>query len=562
MPIYMKFRKRVLGMHNNSIFTVLRATVKKYPWLIVFMLLSIIGSIVLALIPPLVLERIVNLLVGKQEVGIYWALIYFLFIALAGITDAGKEGAITVFGQKVTHSLRTLMVGKLTKLPADYYTRNQPGIVTSRLVNDVDTIELLFTSGIIGIFADCCKVVSILIIIWVKSSGLGILMILVTPVIFFITRIIQKKMLKAQISHRVAIGKVNNRVPETIRTIRMIHTFQAEDYFEDKYNNDIEEGYRAQAKTNFYDSIYSPIIIVISALIVALMIILSGMGGQMQVWFGMSVGTAVANIAYVSKVFTPLESIGMEIQTIQSAYAGIKRIDEFMKEPEKKPQDQKLILSELLEPKGALIKLKHVDFAYRESQPILQDFNLEIKAGEFVTILGRTGSGKSTAFKLILGLYSADKGEVLVFDHHADEIPDGFKRQIFGYVEQSFRAIPGNLRQQITLDDPKISEQMVNDALEVVGLAETINNLPDGLDTIMTKSLLSQGQWQLLAIARAIVANPPILLLDEITANLDAGTEQLVLKALIKASEKRTVVSISHRLQAIGNSRVVHLATE
>lgn len=549
-------------MRSNSIFTVLGKTVKKYPWLIIFMILSIIGSIVLALIPPLVLERIVNLLVGKQEVGIYWVLIYFLFIALAGITDAGKEGAITIFGQKVTHSLRTLMVNKLTKLPADYFTRNQPGNVTSRLVNDVDTIELLFTSGIIGIFADCCKVISILVIIWVKSIGLGILMVLITPVIFFITRIIQKRMLKAQISHRIAIGKVNNRVPETIRTIRMIHTFDAEDYFEEKYNNDIEEGYRAQAKTNFYDSIYSPIIIVISAVIVALMIILSGMGGQMQIWFGMSVGTAVANIAYVSKVFTPLESIGMEIQTIQSAYAGIKRIDEFMKEPEKKPQDHNLVLSELLNHKGALIKLKKVDFAYSENQPILNSFDLEVQTGEFVTILGRTGSGKSTIFKLILGLYSANKGEVLVMDHKADEIPDGYKRQIFGYVEQSFRAIPGNLFQQITLDDPEISEKMVKDALAIVGLEETINKLPEGLDTVMTKSLLSQGQWQLLAIARAIAADPPILLLDEITANLDAGTEQLVLKALIKASEKRTVISISHRLQAIGNSRVVHLTSE
>ena len=282
----------------------------------------------------------------------------------------------------------------------------------------------------------------------------------------------------------------------------------------------------------------------------------------MQIWFGMSVGTAVANIAYVSKVFTPLESIGMEIQTIQSAYAGIKRIDEFMKEPEKKPQDNNLVLSELLYHKGALIKLKKVDFAYSESQPILNDFDLEVQTGEFVTILGRTGSGKSTIFKLILGLYSANKGEVLVMDHKADEIPDGYKRQIFGYVEQSFRAIPGNLFQQITLDDPKISEKMVKDALAIVGLEETINKLPEGLDTAMTKSLLSQGQWQLLAIARAIAADPPILLLDEITANLDAGTEQLVLKALIKASEKRTVISISHRLQAIGNSRVVHLTSE
>ena len=297
-------------------------------------------------------------------------------------------------------------------------------------------------------FVDACKVISIMFMIFVKSRGLGILMLFVTPMLFFLTRIIQKRMLKAQLANRAAVGKANNHVPETIRNIRMIHNFHKEKYMESKYDGYILKSYRAMEKSNFYDAIYSPIILVVSAVIVAVMMILSAMGGEMQSFFGMSVGTAVAVIAYVGKVFEPLESIGMEIQNIQSAVAGVHRINEFLDEPERGEADRSIRCRQLLQSNMPCIELNHVRFGYNKSEPVLNGRSFTVKQGESVTLTGRTGAGKSTIFKLILGLYSPDSGSVRVFGVQAGRIPDREKRTLFGYVEQTFRMVPGTVAEQ------------------------------------------------------------------------------------------------------------------
>ena len=189
-------------------------------------------------------------------------------------------------------------------------------------------------------------------------------------------------------------------------------------------------------------------------------------------------------------------------------------------------------------------------FGYDESQVILNDVSLQIKKGERVTLSGRTGAGKSTIFKLLLGLYEPQKGKVLIWGVPSVDLPDAKKRKVFGYVEQSFHMVPGSVKDQITLYDAKISDTDVKKAAELTGLAKTIEALPDQYDTICTQDLFSQGQWQLLSIARAAAAEPEILLLDEITANLDAETEKMVLNALQRVSKNRTVISISHRTMA------------
>ena len=328
---------------------------------------------------------------------------------------------------------------------------------------------------------------------------------------------------------------------------------------ESKYDDYILKSYRAMEKSNFYDAIYSPIILVVSAVIVAVMMILSAMGGEMQSFFGMSVGTAVAVIAYVGKVFEPLESIGMEIQNIQSAVAGVHRINEFLDEPERGEADRSIRCRQLLQSNMPCIELNHVRFGYNKNEPVLNGRSFTVKQGESVTLTGRTGAGKSTIFKLILGLYSPDSGSVRVFGVQAGRIPDREKRTLFGYVEQTFRMVPGTVAEQITLFDSSISRKDAEKAAQIVGLHESIAKLESGYDTPCTESLFSQGEWQLLSIARAIAADPAILLLDEITANLDSGTEQMVISALKKASENRTVLSISHRLYEQTGGRQINI---
>lgn len=512
-------------------------------------IITVVGAVISALLPPLVLEQIINLLTSGSTVTIPLAISYFVLLALTSILDSLRESLLVVFGQKITHGLRSTLCEKFSNLPADMFVKQEPGAVVSRFVNDVDTVESLFTSGIISMFADACKVISIFAILFIKNKGLALVLLLLTPLIFLFTRMVQKRMLAAQIDNRIAVEKATNHVPETIKSIRTIHSLRKEKYMCEVYDKHIQDSYNAVEKTNFYDAVYSPIILIINAFVVAVVMLLSATGVPgIQSFFGMSVGTAVAVINYISSIFGPLESIGMEIQTIQSAVAGVHRIDEFLSLDERFETDENIDLNMLMESNRACVELQNVTFGYEPNSTILNNLSLTINTWEQITLSGRTGAGKSTIFKLLLGQYKADSGNVFIYGQDASKLPDNIKRKFFGYVEQHFRMIPGTVLEQITLFDESINREMAEKAAITVGLHSTICKLEKGYNTPCTSSLFSQGQWQLLSIARAIASEPKLLLLDEITANLDADTEQSVLKVLKRASENRTVISISHRL--------------
>lgn len=539
-------------MHKGSIKGIVKYTLIKNLKLTIAMFVTIVGAIIFALLPPLVLEDIVDNLTKGKGVSLEIAFLYFALLILAGMFDAVKEICITKFGQRVTHRTRSEMCQKLSSIRTAYFTQNESGAITSRFVNDVDTVEVLFSNGVISMFVDGCKVVSIVIVIFIKSKGLGLLLIAFVPVLYLLTRWIQKKMLGAQKANRIAVAKVNGHIPETIQNIRTIHNLVKEDYMEKRYDEKIQESYHAVDQSNLYDSIYSPIIVMISTLLIALLMIMAALGGEWQAFFGISVGTAVAVISYVGKVFEPIESIGMEIQNIQSAVAGISRINEFLTEKEEEAKDTRISLTTLLEEKNRGISFENVSFSYEDElgagRKVIDHFSFYVREGEMVTLAGRTGAGKSTIFKLLLGLYEPQEGKVCIFGKEAGMIPNKEKRRLFGYVAQSFYMVPGTVAEQISLFDKDISQEDVENAAKLVGLHQSILALKDGYSTVCTAFSFSQGQLQLLSIARAVVLNPPILLLDEITANLDSITEQKVFLALERAAQGRTLLSISHRL--------------
>ena len=534
-------------MKKQGLLSVLGRVLRTSGWMTPVLVLVIAGAVAAALYPPLVLEQIVDSLTSGQPVLLQAALLYLGALAAAGVLEAAQNVMITVFGQRITHALRSEMCAKLRRLPTLYFIRNDPGRIVSRFVNDVDVVDSLFTNGIVSMFADACKVLSILVVIFYKSTGLGILMLLATPLLMLLTHAFQKRMLQAQLDNRVAVEKVNNHIPETLRNIRMIHSFSAQGYMEQKYDEYILESYRATERSNLYDALYSPIIVFSSSLMISVLMVCASMGGGMRQFFGITVGTAVAVIAYVGKVFEPLENIGMEIQNIQSALAGVRRINEFLREEERVlPEDRK---EDANADEDSCIRFEHLRFGYDPDHPVLQDLELQVDWGETVTIAGRTGAGKSTLFRLALGLYEPDSGRVLVQGRDAAAIQDGEKRKLFGYVEQTFRPVPGTVADQIALFDDSITSGQVETAARLTGLHESILALEQGYDTPMSATPFSQGQLQLLSIARALAASPRILLLDEITANLDSETEAKVLRALENAAQGRTVISISHRLQ-------------
>lgn len=549
-------------MKNKSVGRVILNTIKEKWMLTAGIAITVVGAIVMALFPPLILAKIIDTITSGTMPAFYMIIIYFGFLLITGLMESTRETFLTVFGQKIAHSLRSALMDKYSCLTTSGLTSQEPGTVVSRFVGDADTVENLFTSGIISMFADACKIISIVAVIWFKNKGLAIVLLVILPFLFIFTRTIQKNMLEAQIENRRAVGRASGHVPETLHNIRTIHTLGKENYMAQRYDEYICESYAAIEKNNFYDAVYSPVILILNAIVVAVVMLFSASGNQtVLTFFGMSAGTAVAVINYISQIFAPVESLGMEIQTIQSAIAGVHRINEFFELDEFSVKKDLYIAENtaMAADSDVLVDFNNVTFSYDDDKNVVENFSFSIKKGEQVTLSGRTGAGKSTIFKLLLGLYDPDNGSVLIVGQKAIAIPDSEKRKVYGYVEQTFHMVPGTVKDQITLYDTLITDEDVIEAAKTAGLHDAIMELENGYDTICKPEDFSQGQWQLLSIARAAAAKPELLLLDEITANLDADTEKNVLDALNRVSENRTVISISHRTNA-RTGRIIEIA--
>ena len=524
-----------------GVISALKAAVRSHRILTVSTLLCVAASVAASLIPPLLLKNIIDRLTGGMPLLFTAVLLYFGSLVLEGTLSSAQETLLVLFGQKMTHALRSEMSQKLIALPASTLVGQNPGEVAARFSGDVDAVEALFTSGI-SMVADACRIISILAVIAVENTGLALVLLVILPLFAIFTRFVQKRMLAAQLENRRAVAAVSGQVPETLHNIRTIHALGLESYMEQRYDQRIGESYAAMEKTNFYDAIYSPVVFLLNAAVVGIVMLLSASGNaDVLALFGMSVGTSVAIINYISRIFSPIESLGMEIQTIQSAMAGVKRIDAFLNQPERAISQERKNTA-----RGDVV-LSHVTFGYGEKL-VLSDFSMTVKEGEQVTLVGRTGAGKSTVFRLLLGLYQPEKGDITIGSVNVSAIPDHERRACIGCVEQRFSRVPGTVLDQITLSDPTITEEMAQNAAKLAGMDDAIRALPNGYNTICTDGMFSQGEWQLLSIARAAAANPAVLLLDEITANLDAETEARVLEALRRASKGRTVLSISHRI--------------
>ena len=541
--------------NDRGVFAAVRMAAASHRLLTVGTVLCVAASVAASLLPPLLLARVIDRLTAGLPLSFLAVLLYFGSLALEGVLTSAQESLLVLFGQRMTHALRSEMSRKLSRLPAGTLAEQNPGEVAARFSGDVDTVEALFTSGIISMAADACRIVSIMGVIAVKNTGLALILLLVLPLFAVFTRHVQRRMLAAQLDNRRAVAAVSGQVPETLHNIRTIRALGLEDYMERRYDRCIGDSYAAMERTNFYDAVYSPVVLLLNAVVVGIVMLLSASGNaQLLTLFGMSVGTSVAIINYISRIFAPIESLGMEIQTIQSAMAGVRRIDAFLDQPER------TIPPARREAARGDVEFAHVTFGYGERH-VLKDFSMTVKQGEQVTLVGRTGAGKSTVFKLLLGLYQPEAGTVTIGGVKVGDITDRERRTCIGCVEQHFSRVPGTVLEQITLGDPQITGEMARAAAALAGIDAAIRALPEGYDTVCTEGIFSQGEWQLLSIARAAAADPAVLLLDEITANLDAETEARVLEALRRASVGRTVLSVSHRVYENLGGRTIEIRT-
>lgn len=533
---------------NRSIINVLKKNIK----IDLILCFAVFGVAIVSLIPPQILRYTIdhNLVPKSNDRLLISAITYMVVLLFIGTFDFMKEAVLTVLGEKITKEIRLEMMKKLKKINAMFFSTNESGTIVSRFTNDVDAINSLFTSGIASMMVDCLKIIGIVVSIWMFSSKLGSITLMLLPIIYAITRIFQKRMLKAQIENRIYVGKVTNHISESLKNVQMIKAFSKESYMEKNYSSYLLNNYKTIEKVNFYDSVFSPIIQLTRAAMIGFIVILSS---KQLNFLGISLGMVAASIDLISNIFVPIENLGMSLQNIQQAISGIHRVNDFFSEPEDPCTRSELKSIDII-PKREEVRLSfnNVTFQYEEGTDILQNISLHLNPQEKVTFVGRTGVGKSTLFKLVMGLIEPSKGSITINGIDVYSIPNSEKRKIFGYVAQSFHMINGTVADQISLRDESITKDQIETALDFVGLTDYVVSLENGIDTqVNSDNLFSQGQKQLLAIARAIVTNPPILLLDEVTANLDSITEEKFTSVLQKASHAHTILYITHRLSSM-----------
>lgn len=546
---------------NSLVIKSIVYVIRKNISITLLLIFTVCGVVIASLIPPQILKYIIdNNLVPKNSEGLLALAIGYIGVLLfIGIFDFMKEAILTVLGQKITKEIRLEMIEKLEKINSRFFSSYESGVIVSRFTNDVDAINSLFTSGIVGMMVDCLKIIGIVVSIWTFSLKLGVITIILLPIIYVITRSFQKRMLSAQIQNRILVGRVNNHISESIKNIQMIKSYSKESYMEKNYIKYLMDNYKTIEKVNFYDSVFSPSIQLTRAVVIAIIIILSS---KQLNYIGVSLGMVAASIEFISNLFAPIENLGMELQNIQQAVSGIRRVNDFFCEPEDDNKKSELKAEDIVSLREEVkLSFKDVTFQYDEGTDIIKNINLNINPLEKVTFVGRTGVGKSTLFKLIMGLLKPTSGCISVNDVDVYEIPNIEKRKLFGYVDQDFHVIKGTVAEQVSLKDEGITRKQIQSALDFVGLTDYIDALEKGIDTnVNSGTLFSHGQKQLLSIARAIVTNPPILLLDEITANLDSITEEKIIAVLQRVSDTHTILSISHRLSSmLSSDRVVIL---
>lgn len=505
-----------------------------------------------SLLPSYALKYLLDNYLAEGTQGSSLALVsvfYFLSYALSLCFTILENVVIDAFGQKMIKELREVMMEKATRLAPSYFTHHGTGEMASHLSDDVNAIETLFSSGLITLIVSLFQVVGILVSVFVFSWMLGLILLVCLPFVYLITRVFQKKMLKNQMENRKVINSLNNGFSETAENLFTIQNLNAENYQKGKFDDNLRSSRKTMNRNAIFDSLYSPILQMIKAILIAIVFLLVGtMTGKDSI-LGISIGSFAASVSLIGDVFTPMENIGQMLQEMQEGISGIRKAEEFLSEKEIPETDDSIAFDKILQ-EGNLIQVQDLSFRYDDGdRDVFSHVSFVVKRGEKVVIKGRTGAGKTTMFRLILGMYLPTEGRVLIGNEDAYRIPGREKKRLFGYVEQGFSSIDGTILDQITLKDPSISIDKVRECMKKVFLDHYVmTEIEQGYNAKFSETLFSRGQLQLLSLARAIVQDPEILFLDEISANLDSQTEDKILRALYNAGQKKTVLSISHRL--------------
>src|SRR5262245_59389950 len=540
---------------------------KPWPWLLTLVGVSVLLGAVLELVPPLLIKQLVDahLKLGRSE-GLLWiATLYLGATAAVQATGFLTEYLTAIIAQGVLRRLRVRLFAHLQTLPLSYYDRTPLGDTISRCTADVETVSTLFTTATGGavpsagggqagtsgatVLMGLVRLGTLAVALVALSPLLSLVAALVVVPVVLVTRYFQVRVRDAERANRQAVGLQNTHLQEMLGGVEVIRALGSEATFIARFRAALCDGLVAHNRATVYSALYIPLMVILSTLAMALVLWVGVAGQGMLAALDLSLGTLTAFVLLLQRFFVPIMSLGNEWQTVQAALAGLERIFQVLALP-----------SEVATParrrqphhrSTAAIAMQEVVFGYLASCAVLRGVSLEAAPGEHLVLVGRTGAGKSSVVHLLGGLYTPWSGTVQVAGADPTVLPDDARRHTLGVVLQVVQLFRGTVVDNLTLGERSVSRQAVRHAAAIAGADAFIQALPQGYDTLLGSGLqLSAGQRQLLALTRALIWDPAVLLLDEATAAIDSASEAALRSALrtVVLDCGRTVLTVAHRL--------------
>lgn len=550
-------------MKPTTVWSIIRKSLRAQWPLLALLVLIIAAATSLESVPAFILKRLVD---GNITPGIYqgiWLLAAFYLLALVAqrAVGFGQDYLTTIIGQGILHSLRLTLTSHLRALGLAYYDNTPVGEIMSRSTADIEAVNTLFTSGVISVIADSCKLLGVIGPMFALSAKLTWVTLATVPVIVVITELFRRNIRGAQRRTRKTVGLINSTFEESLSGIKVIRTYGQERAFERLLAGNLRTYLLAANRASLFNSYFTPAMDILRGLLTGALVYVGVIFAGGSAAAGLSSGTLVAFITQqVPRLFTPLTALSDELQTIQEALAGTERINEVLVQPAEERPSWLPLPEEI----PGHVVISGLRFGYNMSRTILRDINLAVPPGQRLAIVGRTGAGKTSLLSVLAGVYAPWEGSITIDGIDPRRVRPEERRRLLGVVPQMIHLIDGTIRDNITLGDGTIGAEAVVRVATVAGLDEYIRTLPAGYDTLLGPggTKLSHGQEQLLSLARALVCDPALLLLDEPTSGLDADTERRLFAAIREESKKRTTITISHRMSGVMDAeRVIVMAS-
>lgn len=449
--------------------------------------------------------------------------------------------------QKLVLTLRTEFFAKMQKLPLGFYDTRSHGDTMSRITNDVDNISSTIAQTTTQLIASIITLAGSLIIMLRLNLLLTLVVLLCVPLVSLLTKIIATKSRAYFLAQQRSLGDLNGVIEENILGLKMVKAFDKQSDIMEQFKEINERLCESSNKAQVWSGYMMPLMNVINNFVFAAVAIV---GGILSISYGLTVGTVVSFLSYSKQFSQPLNSIAGMFNTIQSALAGAERVFEIL-DYEEEPEDKKDAIT-MIHPEGE-VAFDKVFFSYDKTKPILQDVSFHVNPGEVVALVGETGAGKTTIVNLLTRFYDADSGEITIDGVSINNIRRNSLRSCFSVVLQDTCLFGGSIKDNIRYSNSDATEEEVIRAAKIARAHNFISKLPKGYETIVSAAAdnLSQGQRQLIAIARAVLCDSPVLILDEATSSVDTKTEKEIQKALVSLMKNRTSFLIAHRLSTI-----------